>query len=236
MHLKRRQAMAVAAALLTIRTAQAASAELALMCDIALAAPITRAAEAYRAATGTRIQVFATAPGLIVPMLTRDTLIDIVISRLPTLAEADRAAVLKPDAPPNRWQTPLVVAQGAAQGAAKDDRFAVSELPDASGIDAQAALAALAIDPAKIVSAIDTRDVAFLLTTGAAGSGLLYLTDALAEPALRVTRTLTTPPPAVFGAAIVKGSGRPNQAGFVSFLGTAPQRAILDQMGLGSVA
>jgi hypothetical protein len=206
MHLKRRQAMA-AAALLTIRTAQAASAELALMCDIALAAPITRAAEAYRAATGTRIQVFPTAPGLIVPMLTRDTLIDIVI-------------------------TPLVVAQGAA----KDDRFAVSELPDASGIDAQAALAALAIDPAKIVSAIDTRDVAFLLTTGAAGSGLLYLTDALAEPALRVTRTLTTPPPAVFGAAIVRGSGRPNPSGFVSFLGTAPQRAILDQMGLGSVA
>jgi Bacterial extracellular solute-binding protein len=231
MHLKRRQAMA-AAALLTIRTAQAASAELALMCDIALAAPITRAAEAYRAATGTRIQVFPTAPGLIVPMLTRDTLIDIVITRLPTLAEADRAAVLKPDAPPNRWQTPLVVAQGAA----KDDRFAVSELPDASGIDAQAALAALAIDPAKIVSAIDTRDVAFLLTTGAAGSGLLYLTDALAEPALRVTRTLTTPPPAVFGAAIVRGSGRPNPSGFVSFLGTAPQRAILDQMGLGSVA
>ena len=61
------------------------------------------------------------------------------------------------------------------------------------------------------------------------------ITDAKTDPSLRVAQTLTGPPPAVFGAAITKGSGRPNPAGFIAFLSSAPIRMILNNNGLEHV-
>jgi len=227
-----RRGLFIAAATLAAAKAHAASNELALMCDVTLGAPLRRAAEAYRASTGVRITVFPTAPGLIVPMLSRDVLVDIVLTRPATLEQARKAGLLKDGPAFAAWRSPLLVARGPAGG----DKFAVSELPDASGIDAQAALAALRIAQDRILSAIDTADVAFLLNTGAAANGLMYLTDAKANPELRIVQTLTDPPPATFGAAIAKGSGRPNQAGFLGFLGETAIRALLNDNGLETVA
>jgi hypothetical protein len=227
-----RRGLFMAAATLAAFPARAESNELALMCDVTLGMTLRLAADAYRASTGVRITVFPSAPGLIVPMVSRDALIDIVVTRLSTLAQARNAGVLKDGPAFGTWRSPLVVARGPGGG----DKFAVSELPDASGIDAEGALAALRVTPDRVVSAIDTDAVAFLLNSGAAGSGLMYLTDAKAYPQFRVVETLTDPPPAVFGAAIAKGSGRPNPAGFLGFLDQAPARLLLSNNGLETVA
>ena len=224
---------AAMAPLMAMFEVAAVSTELALMCDVTLGATLLLAADAYRASTGVRVQVFPTAPGLIVPMLSRDVLIDIVMTRLQTLEEATKAGVLKSGSSFGTWRTPIVVARPA--GSTADGKFAVSELPSASGIDAQAAMAELGIDAARIVSAIDTQEVVFLLRNGTARSGLMYLTDAKTDPSLCVAQTLTGPPPAVFGAAITKGSGRPNPAGFIAFLSSAPIRMILNNNGLEHV-
>ena len=232
--------MAGAAALAPVlATFQAAAqvADLALMCDLTLGEALRHAAEAYRGIAGVRIHIFPTAPGLIVPMLTRDVRIDIVVTRLPTLDLADKAGVLAAGTKSGTWSTPLVVAEAmGAPGSAAAGTFAVSELPAASGIDARAALAHLGIDPARVVSAIDTTEVAFLLTTGGARSGLLYLTDAKAEPRLRVVQTLTDPPPAMFGIALKNGASRANPSAFVAFLGMPATKALMSNQGLAFVA
>ena len=233
MDMARRLWIAGAAAVLPIAATfdvQAQVTDIALMCDLTLGPAMRRAASAYRTATGVRVHVFPSAPGLIVPMLSHEVQIDIVATRIATLDQGDRAGLLAPGSRAGTWRTPLVVAEGA--GAGTSDKFAVSELPSASGIDAQTAIARLGIDPKRIVSAIDTEEVAFLLTTGAARSGLLYLTDTKADPRLIVVQTLADPPPAVFATALAKESGRPNPGGFTSFLGSAAGRTLLGSQGL----
>ena len=97
-------------------------------------------------------------------------------------------------------------------------------------------MARLGIDPARVVSAIDTTEVTFLLTTGGARKGVLRLTDVRADPRLRVVRTVAEPAPARCAAAIAKGARRPNPAAFISFLGTEPARRLLATAGLEIVA
>jgi molybdate transport system substrate-binding protein len=123
-----------------------------------------------------------------------------------------------------------------ASGAPGAGKFAVSELPAASGIDGTAIVARLGIDTARVVSAIDTNEVAFLLTTGGARTGVLRLTDVRADPRLRVVRTITEQPPSLCAAAITKGARRPNPAAFISFLDSEPGRRLLANAGLEVVA
>jgi molybdate transport system substrate-binding protein len=216
-------------------SARANTTDLALICDLTLGAPLRAAATAYRADQGVRVHVFPTAPGLIVPQLAREVQIDLVMTHSSTLDQAAQAGLLAAEPRTGTWSNVLVVAETMdATGSADTGKFAVSELAAASGIDGAAVVARLGIDPARVASAIDTTEVAFLLTTGAARTGLLYLTDVRADPRLRVLNQVEGQPPALCSAAITKGARRLDPAAFITFLGTPRVRELFSAAGLGS--
>ena len=240
MNIVRRRIMLSAATLLPLAMASEAHADttdLAVICDLTLGVPLLTAGNAFRAGTGVRIHVFPTAPGLIVPQLAREVQIDIIVAQSTVLDQADQAGLLTSSPRGGRWSNPLVVAEATdAPGQADAGKFAVSELRDASGIDGSALATRLGINAARILSAIDTTEVAFLLTTGAARTGLLFLTDVRAAPRLRVVRAVPDQPPATYAAAVTKGARRPDPAAFIAFLGTPPARQLLATAGLGAEA
>jgi molybdate transport system substrate-binding protein len=240
MNIVRRRIMLTASALIPLAMASEAKADttdLAVICDLTLGAPLRSTGTAFHATTGVRIHVFPTAPGLIMPQLAREVQIDIVVAQSDVLDQATLAGLLTTAPRSGTWSNALVVAEMIdASGAPDAGKFAVSELPAASGIDGTAVVARLGIDPARVVSAIDTSEVAFLLTTGGARTGILRLTDVRADPRLRVVRIVADQPPALCTAAITKGAGRPNPAAFISFLGTEPARRLLAAAGLEVVA
>ena len=220
----------------TNRPAVADTTDLVVMCDPTLQRPLAGVGETFRAKAGVRIHVFATAPGLILPQLTHDVQNDILVTQIGVLRQAERVGLLA-GARSGSWSNPLVIAEMAgAAGPAAAGKFAVSELPAASGVDGAGVVAKLGLPSSEVISAIDTPGVAYLLTSGAARTGLLYLTDVRADPRLRVLRPLEDMPPAIFAAAITKGARRPNPAGFVEFLGTAQARERLAAAGLEPVA
>jgi molybdate transport system substrate-binding protein len=236
----RRRIMLTAPALIPLAMASEAKADttdLAVICDLTLGVPLRSVGVAFRASTGVRIHVFPTAPGLITPQLSREVQIDIVVAQSDVLDQATQAGLLTTSPRSGSWSNALVIAEMIdASGAPDVGKFAVSELAAASGIDGTAVVARLGIDSARVVSAIDTSEVAFLLTTGGARTGVLRLTDVRADPRLRVVRTVADPAPARCAAAITKGARRPNPAAFISFLSTEPARRLLASAGLEVVA
>ncbi len=229
-------AVSVCLPVMAMRAARADTTDLAVLCDLTLGPALRAAGAAYDAHAGVRIHVFPTPPGLIVPQLARDVQIDVVVTQPDILDRAVAAGLLAGPRSGN-WADPLVIAEPAgAAGPADGGKFALSELPAASGIDGAAVAAGLGVPTERIASAIDTREVAFLLTSGAARAGLLYRTDVRTDPRLRALRVLADPPPAVFAAAVTKGARRPNPAAFVAFLATSPAVAVLADHGLETVA
>lgn len=236
----RRRMMLTAPALLplaVVSEAKADTTDLAVICDLTLGSALIAVGARFRAGTGVHIDVFPTAPGLIVPQLAREVQIDIVVAERDVLEHAAQANLLTGAARGGPWSNQVVIAAAKdASGPEDAGPFAVSELPAASGIDGALIVARLGVDPARVRSAIDTTEVAFLLTTGAVRTGLLFLTDVRADPRLRVVRVLTEQPPAVHAAAITAGTRRPNPAAFITFLGTPPARELLSDAGMEFVA
>jgi molybdate transport system substrate-binding protein len=236
---RRRILLAAAASLpaMATRSASAGTTDLAVMCDPALDRPLGAARAAYYAHSRVRIHVFPTAPGLILPQLAHDVQNDILVTQLGILDQAAQAGLLAAGPRSGNWRNGLVVAEMTdAAGPADAGKFAVSELPSASGIDGAAIAARLGVNPAQILSAIDTAEVAFLLKSGAARTGLLYRTDVIAEPRLRVRHAIEDWPPAIYAAAVTKGARRPNPAVFIEFLQTAQAGELLAANGLELLA
>jgi molybdate transport system substrate-binding protein len=105
-------------------------------------------------------------------------------------------------------------------------------------LDGRAMLAAMGLQPAAILGAVDTRDVAFLLATGAAKAGLLYLTEVRADTRLDVVAEVPADasPPISVGAALSHGASRPNPGAFLAFLGTPEATRLLRVNGLEAAA
>ena len=149
--------------------ARAAGGDLAVTCDTTLAPVLRKVAEAYKARFGGHVFIFATGPGLILPQLVRDIQNDIVVTQTAILEQAAQAGVIAASAPA-QWRNPLVIA-GRAGAATMDGAFAATDPSPASDIDGPALLARLALKPARTLGAVDTDEVAFLLTTGTAQAG-----------------------------------------------------------------
>jgi molybdate transport system substrate-binding protein len=206
--------------------------DLAVTCDTTLAPALRRVAAAYKALTGVHVFVFPTGPGLILPQLVRDIQNDIVVTQTTILEQAARAGVIAP-AIGAQWRNQVVIA-GPKGAAAIDRAFAATDPTPASDIDGPAVLARLDITPSRTLGAVDTDEVAFLLTTGAAQAGLLHMTDVRADPRLAVIRPI--PPevqqPFLYAASVTRLARRPNPEGFVAFLATKEATAILTAAGL----
>lgn len=224
-----RRALPLLALAALARPARAASADLALSCDTTLAPALRRAASAYKARTGVHVFVFPTSPQLIVPQLERDIQNDIVVTQTGILQQTAQAGIIA--APVEaRWQNPLVIA--GRPGASLDGAFAFVDG------DGPALLPRLGVRPARTLGAIDTDGVAFLLSSGRAEAGLLYMTDARAHEGLAVLRPVpaAAQPPPRYAAAVTKLAQRPNPQGFVTFLAGAEATSILTAAGLERLA
>jgi hypothetical protein len=218
-----------------IRPASAGTPGLAVTCDTTLGPALREAAAAYKARTATHVFVFPTGPGLILPQLVRDIQNDIVVTQTSILEQAAGAGVID-NAPRAGWRNPLVIA-GPRGATALDRVFAVADATPASDVDGPALLARLDMKPARILGAVDTDEVAFLLTTGAAQAGLLHLTDVRADDRLEVVQPVppSAQPPLRYAACATRLASRPDPEGFVRFL-AAEGNAVLSAAGLERIA
>ncbi len=176
--------------------------------------------------------VFPTGPGLILPQLVRDIQNDIVVTQTAILEQAAQAGVIA-SAVRAQWRNPLVIA-GLHGTATIDGTFAATDPSPASNIDGPALLTRLGIKPTRIVGAVDTDEVAFLLTTGAAQVGLLHMTDVRADERLAVIRPVPpeVQPPFLYAASVTRLARRPNPEGFVAFLAAKEATDMLAAAGL----
>ena len=208
---------------------------LAVTCDPTLAPALRKAGTAYRAISGARVFVFPTGPGLILPQLSRSIQNDILVTETTLLDQAAQAGIIA--APVQaQWRDPLVIA--GLQGATKlDGSFAAPDPTPASDIDGPAILGRLGLRPAHVLGAVDTDEVAFLLTTGAAQAGLLHMTDVRADERLSVIRAVPVEAhaPLLFAASVTRLAGRPNPGGFVAFLAGKEATGILGAAGLEAI-
>ena len=234
---RRRMMLSVAPLIpfIVLGKAEAETTDLALMCDLTLGPVLSALGRAFQAETGVRIHVFPTPPGLILPQLTRDVQNDIVLTQIASLDLGASQGLLSTESRSREWSDPLVIAEKSdAAGDPDTGMFAISELPSASGIDGTLISERLNLPPTRVVSAIDTSEVAELLVSRKARSGLLFLTDVRANPDLRVVRVIATSQPMIFAAAVTKLSRRPNPGAFLRFLGTPRAMEMLSAAGLGA--
>ncbi len=222
--------LAVAAA---AAPALADTTDLVVSCDTTLAPALRKVGAAYLAGSGVRVHVFPTGPGLILPQLMRDIQNDIVVTQVALLDQAAQAGIVAPDAARRTWRNPLVIA-GPRGASATDRSFAACDPSAASDIDGPAILARLGLQPARVLGAVDTDEVVFLLTSGAAQAGLLHSTDVRADQRLEVIRPVPAEIhlPIVYAASVTRGARRPNPQGLVAFLATAEATALLTDSGL----
>ena len=228
-----RRALPLLALAAAIAPARADTVDLAVNCDTTLAPALRQAAAAYRARTGVRVFVFATGPGLILPQLVRGIQNDIVVTQPAILDQAVQAGVVAS-------AVRCAVAQPAGdRRAARCDRARPHRSPHPihrrhrTSMDL-ALLARIGITPSRILGAVDTDEVAFLLTTGAAQAGLLHMTDVRADQRLAVIRPVPAElqPPLLYAASVTRLAWRPNPEGFVAFLAAPEGAAILAAAGL----
>jgi molybdate transport system substrate-binding protein len=228
----RRRALPLLALAAVSTPALAETVDLSVTCDTTLAPALRKAAAAYRAQSGVRVFVFPTGPGLILPQLVRDIQNDIVVTQTGILDQAVQAGVVAVAVRP-QWRNPLVIA-GLRDEAAMTGTFAAPDPTPASDIEGAAILARLDIKPSRTLGAVDTDEVAFLLTNRAAQAGVLHMTDVRADARLAVIRPIPAEvqSPMLYAASVTRLARRPNPAGFVAFLATKEATDVLTSAGL----
>jgi hypothetical protein len=227
-----RRALPLLALAAAVRPAVAATVDLSLACDTTLAPALRKVAAAYAAKTGVRVFVFPTGPGLLIPQLERNIQNDILVTQLPILLQASDQQIIATVPGGPRWSNPLVIA--GRSGASADGVFAACDPTAASDFDGPALLAKLNLKPARVIGAVDTDEVAWLLRRNEAQAGFLHMTDVRAYPELTVNRTVPddVQAPFVYAATVTKLASRPNPQGFVSFMQTPESGELLKQAGL----
>ncbi len=198
----------------------------------------------FRARTRVPVRVF-TAPGpLNLAQLSHGVRDDVLISRFAEMDAAARQDLIDPETRIDGWLNRLVLAgrsgqahEGTISELLKSGTVAVTDPTVISGLDGSSVIALLGRDVAtadREVGAADTADVAFLVTSGSARTGLVYLTDVRADPALSVTGQVPPDagPPIAYAAALSRKALSRNSRAFLDFLRSPEAAAQLRGDGL----
>jgi molybdate transport system substrate-binding protein len=137
----------------------------------------------------------------------------------------------------------LAIAPGfGLRAALGDSRLAMADVAAVpAGKYAKAALESLGIW-AEVEGAVagteNVRAALALVATGESAFGIVYRSDAAAEPGVRVVGTFPedSHPPIIYPAAELAGSGAPATAALMDFLKSAAARAIFERQGFDFLA
>jgi molybdate transport system substrate-binding protein len=85
----------------------------------------------------------------------------------------------------------------------------------------------------QVAQADNVRAALLLVTRGEAPLGIVYATDAAADPSVKVVATFPSDshPPIVYPAALTKESKNPGAEAFLAFLKSAPAKAYFERQG-----
>jgi molybdate transport system substrate-binding protein len=115
----------------------------------------------------------------------------------------------------------LAMADVAAVPAGKYGKAALEKLGAWAGVEG------------KVAQAENVRAALALVSRGEAPLGIVYKTDAAADPAVKIVDTFPADshPAIVYPAAQLKGSKSPDAAAFLAYLGTAKATAAFEKQG-----
>jgi molybdate transport system substrate-binding protein len=185
------------------------------------------------------------APGpLMVAQIIRHTRDDVLFTLDTVMDEAVAAGVVVPASRAGGFVNALVLAglrrsiaapldQARMQALLAKARVAVTDDTAAANLDGRAILAANNVSAPNIQGVANTADAAFMVTTGAADIGLIYLTDALADPRLSVAASLTAPAALTnYTAAVNARAISPNAQALIDLMHSPAGVARLGEAGV----
>lgn len=226
-----------------------ASPDVALYCDPTLGPAMRQAGALFRAHAQAAVAVLSAPPPLMLAQIERQARNDVLLTLSDNLDDAVRRDLVRPETRIDGWRNRLVLAGRAGEVSPfldispdalrrllGDSSLAVTDPTVSAAFDGAAILDQFGITPSsvgKVMGAADTADVAFLVKTGVARLGLLYLTDVRSDPALAVASTLhASEAPIRYAAAVSRKAKSPNAQAFLEFLRTPEIVQRLQAMGL----
>ena len=219
-----------------------------LFCDPTLQ-PVMRSLDPLaRDRIGAPVAVLSAPAGLLLAQIQHRARNDILFTLNAFMDQAVQLNLVKPGSRIDGWSNQLVLAVPGTQPLAAPDRptlirrlakarVAVTNATDVSaGLDGRAILASSGLPLAgSFIGAADTGDVAFLLRSGAADVGLLYLTDVKAAGGLQVLAVLDDGASRMgYACAANAQAMSPNVQAFLGLIKGGEARARLQQAGLGA--
>ena len=90
----------------------------------------------------------------------------------------------------------------------------------------------------KIAQAENVRAALLLVSRGEAPLGIVYQTDAAADPAVKIVGTFPedTHPPIIYPIALTKDSANPDAQAFLAYIRSAATRATFERQGFTVLA
>ncbi len=217
-----------------------------VFCDPTLKHAMRGADELARAQFGAPLGVLSAPAPLMLAQLARHTRDDVLFTLSAAMDDAITQNRMRPSTRLDGWRNSLVLAglggtapadKAALIALVMKSRIAVTDNTVASGLDGRAVLDAnglLAPAGSRVMGTANTGDAAFLVATGVADLGLIYLTDARANPRLTVMATLDPGPAALnYSIAVSAKSISPNAQNFLSLLKSPAGATLLQNAGLG---
>ncbi|PVE25316.1 molybdate ABC transporter substrate-binding protein [Microvirga sp. KLBC 81] len=90
----------------------------------------------------------------------------------------------------------------------------------------------------RIAQTENVRAALFLVSRGEAPLGIVYKTDAVSDPNVKIVATFpeSTHPPIVYPAALTKDAANPDAASFLNFLRSSQAKPFFEKQGFGVMA
>jgi len=221
-----------------------------VFCDPPLRAAMRALDGISRSQAGAPIAVLCAPAASMLAQLQRHTRNDVLFTLSSAMDMAVALQLVLPETRIDGFSNPLVLTALRGRASAADQaglaamlasaKLAVTDDTVASGLDGRAILDQNGLTKAagsRVMGAATTADVAFLVTTGAADIGLVYLTDVRADPRLMVLATLAADPvlTSVAGAVNAKAVS-PNAQAVLNVMRGAQGSAALRNAGLTVVS
>jgi molybdate transport system substrate-binding protein len=210
-----------------------------LFCDPPLAPALRKLDPISRRQAGAPVAVLSAPAAAMLAQIQRHTRNDVLFTLSTAMDQAEQWQLVVPATRIDGFSNPLVLARMAGRPAIPlaSATLALTDNTPASGLDGRLVLAANGLAAKRLLGAANTGDVAFLVTTGAADYGLLYATDAAADPRLTIFAPLTADPALTrYSGAVNAKAVSPNAAALLTLMQGPEGRAALRAAGLAAVS